>query len=227
MGGSAVAEAGVIERIPPTVTKPNRKALESLFDQQMERLVELEYPKKLKVSEQEFVNRHLIPLREMLGSMGSVHEGDGYIPLLIVVRPVLVPYGEQVGNDLTGKNHLGNNEFTWSDECPVQKLSPCYLVCDVEDGRSCLAQSYLTSINDFKGVRRMGLTLEEGIALLRYKPEIIEHHNISLPGTLFRGRYVPKLFTSNYRVEVFISHGDKDPGEGAASCSRRLAYKCE
>jgi len=200
------------EGLPMTIA-PNTAAaaLKKLFDRQAEQAIAL--------SGDEAGIKALYPLLERIG---KVTEGAGRIPFVIVAQGANLTLSmrmEKVVLDgKTGASYLADNRVTDLDDIPQGH----YLAIDVEDGRAMRNTKPSVALAQFKRAKRFGGTVNEGISTVTYEPEILLHHYVDLPGSLYDGDRVPCLGVVD-GPELFADWSDDaNPSFGSLSCGSRL-----
>ena len=164
----------------------------------------------------------LSPLFPLLEQIGKVTEGEGRIPFVIVVQNQTLTLSERMGkvtlDGKTGASYLSDNRVTNLDKIPQGH----YLAIDVEDGRKMRNTKPSVCLTQFKRDKRHGGTVNEGISVVTYEPEILRHHYIDLPGSLFDGGGVPCLFVDG-GPRLNASWRDlASPSFGSLACGSRL-----
>jgi len=95
-----------------------------------------------------------------------------------------------------------------------------YEIFDIEDGTKMLGKSPDDCDKIFKEQGRRGLTIYEGLALLRDNPNILKDHFIDLPGSRYASGYVPCLGLFGSRPGLGDSFSDSAFSRcGSASCA--------
>lgn len=199
-----------------TTIAPNTAtvALKRLFDMQAAQAIEL--------SGGEAGITALFPLLERIG---KVMEGEGRIPFVIVVQHPTLTFAERMekvvldGN--SGASYLTDSRVTNLDNIPQGH----YLAVDIEDGRAMRNTKPSICLTQFKREKRFGGTVNEGISTVMYKPDILRHHYIDLPGSRYGSGGFPYL--SGYgRPELGASWNVyAHPGDGSLSCGSRLGLE--
>ncbi len=164
----------------------------------------------------------LTALYPLLEKIGKVTEGNGRIPFVIVVQNQTLTLSERMekvtldGN--VGASYLADNQVTNLDNIPQGH----YLAIDVEDGRKMRNTKPSVCLAQFKRDGRHGGTVNEGISVVTYEPEILRHHYIDLPGSRCGGDVVPCLVVDVRPGLYAIWGGDALPLYGSLSCGSRL-----
>src|SRR3989344_5831594 len=130
----------------------------------------------------------------------------------------LYPLLERIGKVKTGASYLADNRVTDLDDIPQGHC----LAIDVEDGRAMRNTKPSVALAQFKRAKRFGGTVNEGISTVTYEPEILLHHYVDLPGSLYDGDRVPCLGVVD-GPELFADWSDDaNPSFGSLSCGSRL-----
>lgn len=92
-------------------------------------------------------------------------------------------------------------------------------IYNVEDGKEMLDKSPEDCEKEFKKQGRRGLTIHEGLALLRKNPDVLKDHYIDLVGSRYERDFVPCLCFWFFRPWLsWGAAGDAYSGYGSASC---------
>ena len=165
-----------------------------LFDQQVERLVGCGYPGALGMSVEEF-RSWLVPLIDLLRKVGGTT--PDFIPFLVVVPHGALPIERQMELLVVAKKRgyagsLDGEKFVNIDDSVGSSKLP-YLIRDVNDGTTTVGRTTAAAQTSIRRAGRNGLTVEEGIALAIYSPDLLLRHALALIGTNYNG-YVPELW---------------------------------
>ena len=169
--------------------------LEKLFNQQVNTLIERQYHLPIDLSESDFVNRHIMPLKQLLKENIKDNELEGsHIPILIVVPNAIVPLGYQLERSREGikevqLEHIIKPEWFENAEGVSTPDKP-YLLLDVESGYDRRNTTPKKCVQTFQDEGRFALTIDEGIALITHFPEVLESHWIDLPGSVLIHKFV-------------------------------------
>ena len=166
----------------------------------MSHFLKLGYHKAANMSEQEFAK--LVPYPE---------DKPGK---LLVVKHQLIPIDIQM-KLIGGENHLNLPLLKNLVKTPNTLI---YWRYGVEDGEKMLDKSMNLCLKIFQEKNRIPSVVEEGIAIVVYKKDVLEDHGIDLPGSFCVG--VPCLRLEKKRPELIIGCScDASQDYGSASCS--------
>jgi hypothetical protein len=227
--------------------------LVELFSQQIKTIIEKKFHVPTGLSESDFINRHIMPLKQLLvrNDKDTKIEGRG-IPILVVVPHTIVPLSYQLEriresiNDIQ-LEHLIKPEW-FENAKGVSTPDKPYLLLDVETGYAMKNTTPKKCVQTFSDKGRFALTVEEGIALISHFPEVLESHWIDLPGSVLIHKFVgedvmkrdmlsslPPAFAKatfvptlnylyyNYLRLYYIYEVTETPYSGSASCANRLS----
>jgi len=169
--------------------------LVELFAKQVNTLIERKFHIPTGLSESDFVNRHIMPLKQLLAkNIQDTKIEKSHIPTLIVVPNTVVPLSYQLEriresmND-TELEHLIKPE--WFENAPgVSTPDKPYLLADVETGYAMKNTTPKKCVKTFNDEGRFALTVDEGIALISHFPEVLESHWVDLPGSVLIHKFV-------------------------------------
>ncbi|SIR96351.1 hypothetical protein SAMN05444858_13147 [Micromonospora avicenniae] len=178
------------------------------FDRQVQRLVELGYPKLAGTAEDDF--RDLVaPLRAaaVIGTAGLPAPTAARVPFLLVVTRDLIPVEERLPlTTLAGKRKPGFLDRHYADGDlarfdPIKELEvpagPAYLLFDVDRGEETLNLPPSSAMESITGQGRLPLTIDEGIAFVTLHPAALEKNKcFSLVGSRSGDKRVPALWIS-------------------------------
>jgi hypothetical protein len=229
-------------------------SLEELFAKQVETIMERKLNLPTDLSESEFVNRHLMPLKQLLTQNIKDTKGEeNRIPLLIVVPNSVVPLSYQLERiresmDDMQLEHIIKPEW-FENAKGVSTPDKPYLLVDVETGHNMKNTTPKKCVKTFTDEGRFALTVDEGIALIFHFPEVLESHWIDLPGSVLihkcvgeevmkrgmltslppafaKATFVPTLnyLFYNYLRLYYIYEVTETPYSGSASCAQRLSH---
>jgi hypothetical protein len=227
--------------------------VEELFAKQIRTIIERKLNLPTGLSESEFVNRHLMPLKQSLAQNIKDTKGEeSRIPLLIVVPNSVVPLSYQLERiresmDDMRLEHIIKPEW-FENAKGVSTPGKPYLLVDVETGHGMKNTTPKKCVETFTDEGRFALTVDEGIALILHFPEVLENHWIDLPGSVLihkcvgeevmkrgmlnslppafaKATFVPTLnyIFYNYLRLYYIYEVTETPYSGSASCAQRLS----
>lgn len=149
--------------------KLNLTTLRPVFDAQKKVLVDQGYPE--------------FELEQLWNQLAKKADGieiavKGTIPLLIVVNQgdVKEKIAKINGHTELNLNNIVNNQ---------NQSNSFSLLLDVEDGEKMVAKSPETALKKFAKEKRFPLDINESIALLAYKPEILKNHYVISAGSFY------------------------------------------
>ena len=202
------------------------------YDRQVATLVALGYPELMGLSATEFVT-HAKPLRDVLGatSVARADEaGVDQVPFVLVVSRTAVPYALAMQRTaLDGR--AGFADFETDDLeafVPIPSVGipdgPTYLLLDVDTGSEYLGVRPDDALPALMAQQRSPLTVDEGIALLTHRPDMLRRNKcFQLLASRCGDRRVPGLWISQRRPKLgWCWAGNLHTWLGAASCDRRL-----
>ena len=225
----------------------------TLFTDQTNRIIERNYHIIANLSEGAFINRHLIPLKQMLVSLNvDTAFRENRIPFLLVVPHNIVSLSyqlESIRNIINERQLEYLIKPEWFENAQgVLTTDKPYLLIDVETGYAMKNITPRKCVKAFNDEGRFGLTIDEGIALITHFPEVLESHWIDLPGSIlihkFAGQdamkrgmlgalppgfgkttFVPTLYYKFYNSLrlYYINEMTETPYSGSASCGSRLS----
>jgi hypothetical protein len=205
------------------------------FQQQVDRLVILAYPRLAGLSEPEFRER-LEPLRSMAEPIGG-EDSAGTVPfVLVVTRDLVSPYDAVPLLHLSGSTRPGrvdrnHGEGDLDAYHPVESCEPpgaAYLLVDVERGGEFCNVRPEDATRTIRSRGRTPLTIDEGIALVTQVPEALEKNKcFMLAGSRRSGipgdRRVPALWISERAPKLgWCWDGNPHTWLGTASTGQRL-----
>lgn len=92
-------------------------------------------------------------------------------------------------------------------------------IYDVEDGTAMRNVSPMDARETFAKEERRGLTVQEGLALIRHNPDILKDHYIDFVGSRYDAKGVPRVYVYGEKPAFSNHWGDNAiPHWGAASC---------
>lgn len=205
------------------------------------------------LNQSDFINRLIMPLKQLLVNIDTVTQIDkNRIPILVVVPHAIVPLSYQLQrireriNDLQ-LAHIIQPEW-FENARGVSTPDKPYLLLDVETGYAMKNTPPKKCVQSFSDEGRFALTIDEGIALISHFPEVLESHWIDLPGSVLIHKFVgedvmkrgmltslPPAFAKatfvptlnflfyNYLRLYYIYEVTETPYSGSASCGNRLS----
>jgi hypothetical protein len=227
--------------------------LEELFAKQVKTIMVRKFHIPAGLSETDFVNRHIMPLKKLLvKKIIDTKIEENHIPILLVIPNTVVPLSYQLErareniND-TRLNHVIEPEW-FENAKGVSTPVKAYLLCDVETGYAMKNTTPKSCVKIFDAGGRLPLTVDEGIALITHFPEVLESHWVDLPGSVLIHKFVgqdamkrgmltslPPAFAKatfvptlnykyyNYLRLYYIYEVTETPYSGSASCAKRLS----
>ena len=224
-----------------------------IFAKQVNTVIERKFHIPTGLSESDFVDRHIMPLKQLLLENGKDTKiGEKHIPLLIVVPHTIVPLSYQLERIRESINDIQLEHIIkpeWFENAKgVSTPDKPYLLMDVETGYGMKDTTPKKCVKTFNDEGRFALTVDEGIALICHFPEVLESHWIDLPGSVLIHKFVgqevmkrgmlsslPPAFAKatfvptlnyiyyNYLRLYYIYEVTETPYSGSASCGNRLS----
>jgi hypothetical protein len=224
-----------------------------LFSRQINTIIERKFHAPTGLSESDFINRQIMPLKQLLVKNDKDSKIDeSRIPIVVVVPHTIVPLSYQLEriresiNDIQ-LEHLIKAEW-FENAKGVSTPDKPYLLLDVETGYAMKNTTPKKCVQSFRDEGRFALTVDEGIALISHFPEVLESHWVDLPGSVLIHKFVgedvmkrgmlsslPPAFAKatfvptlnylyyNYLRLYYIYEGTETPYSGSASCANRLS----
>jgi hypothetical protein len=227
--------------------------LVELFYQQLKTIIEKKFHVPTGLSESDFINRHIMPLKQLLVENGKHTKSvESRIPILVVVPHTIVPLSYQLERiresiDDIQLEHVIKPEW-FENAKGVSTPDKPYFLVDVETGYAMKTITPKKCVQSFRDEGRFALTVDEGIALISHFPEVLESHWIDLPGSVLIHKFVgedvmkrgmlsslPPAFAKatfvptlnyiyyNYLRLYYIYEVTETPYSGSASCANRLS----
>lgn len=172
-----------------------RHALFGLWKKQKQVLIDSEIPEAMGISEQEFSDYLDLSAR------GAIEGGMGHRPPLI---PFLIVIGERAVSIMRQFKLLKVNSFHNSIRLRVDSIKErrddlrfsnlIYLIFGVDDGSSTVNVAPKDCRKRFAESKRWGLSVVEGLALLRLRPELVHHHGIDLVESSYEALEVASIW---------------------------------
>lgn len=194
---------------------------------QIDRLVELGYPALAEMSERAF-RELLAPLRERASGLPSLDEQR---PLLVITRELIAPEPRVELLRLVGGKKPGvvdRNHDDLSTFHPIEMLEvpagPAYLLVGVERGEEFCGVRPEEALPQIVARGRTPLTIDEGIALVTHRPELLEKNKcFMLSGSRRNDRRVPALWISERAPKLgWCWDGNPHTWLGVASTAGRV-----
>jgi hypothetical protein len=228
-------------------------SLVELFYQQIKTIIEKKFHVPTGLSESDFINRHIMPLKQLLVENDNDTKTDeSRIPILVVVPHTIVPLSYQLERIRESINDIQLEHIIkpeWFENAQgVSTPDKPYLLVDVETGYAMKNITPRKCVQSFRDAGRFALTLDEGIALISHFPEVLESHWVDLPGSVLIHKFVgedvmkrgmlsslPPAFAKatfvptlnylyyNYLRLYYIYEVTETPYSGSASCANRLS----
>jgi hypothetical protein len=227
--------------------------LMELFAKQINTIRERKFHIPTGLSENDFVNRHIMPLKELLVK----HDRDtkmeeSHIPILVVIPNTIVPLSYQLERIRESINDIQLEHIIkpeWFENAKgVSTPDKPYLLLDVETGYAMKNTTPKKCVKTLNDEGRFPLTVDEGIALISHFPEVLKSHWVDLPGSVLIHKFVgeevmkrgmlsslPPAFAKatfvptlnykyyNYLRLYYIYEVTETPYSGSASCAKRLS----
>ncbi|MFF5177183.1 DUF5701 family protein [Micromonospora sp. NPDC000316] len=182
--------------------------VETEFDRQLDRLVQLGYPALAELSESAF--RDLIaPLRAQAvkGATGLPAPTDARVPFLLVITRDLIAVEARLGlTTLAGKRKPGVVDRNYAEDDlprfdPIKELEvpagPAYLLFDVDRGEEFRNLAPAVALDGMTAQGRLPLTIDEGLAFITLHPAALASNKcFSLVGSRCGDKRVPALWIS-------------------------------
>jgi hypothetical protein len=228
-------------------------SLVELFYQQIKTIIEKKFHVPTGLSESDFINRHIMPLKQLLVENDNDTKTDeSRIPILVVVPHTILPLSYQLERIRESINDIQLEHIIkpeWFENAQgVSTPDKPYLLVDVETGYAMKNITPRKCVQSFRDAGRFALTLDEGIALISHFPEVLESHWVDLPGSVLIHKFVgedvmkrgmlsslPPAFAKatfvptlnylyyNYLRLYYIYEVTETPYSGSASCANRLS----
>ncbi|MFW6112742.1 MAG: DUF5701 family protein [Thermodesulfobacteriota bacterium] len=226
---------------------------EELFNQQVKRVIDWNYPTLAELSQDDFMARYIDPLWQVLEKSPVATKARGSrIPFLLVVPHNVVPLSYQL-ECIREKINRKQLEYIikpeWFENASgVSTPDKAYLVLDVDTGEAGTNITPAKSVKKFGQEGRSALTIDEGLALITHYPEVLESHWLDLPGSVLihkcagqdaaqrgmsgalppgfgRTTFIPTFYYKYYDDLrlYYINEATETPYSGSASCGQRLS----
>jgi hypothetical protein len=229
------------------------KTVSELFSDQISRVIEKKFHIMAKLSESEFINGHIMPLKQLLNKYNiDATVRENRIPLLIVVPHTIVPLSFQLDSimmDINKKKLEYIIKPEWFTNAQgISTPNKPYVLLDVETGYAMINTTPKKCVQTFHDEGRFALTIDEGLSLITHFPEVLASHWLDLPGSELihkcagqdarkRGQlgslppafgmttFIPTLYYKYYDnlMLYYINEATETPYSGSASCGQRLS----
>jgi hypothetical protein len=203
----------------------------SLFQSQVDTLVQLGYPSFFAMTAGEF-QESLRPLEQYVPASAGVpfDPSKGKVPFVLVVRSVRAPVAVTLplvsrrGNFAIERMYPKKPE----DFSPIESVSlpggDAYLLLQIDRGAETLNVTPDDAYQSILGQGRSPLTIEEGVAVLTQFPELLQPNNcFSLLASRCGDKRVPALWLSENHPKLgWCWAGNPHTWLGSASCAERV-----
>jgi len=206
---------------------------------QIDRLVSLGLPALTDRTEPDF-RALLVPLAGLAADLPTDDDRPGHVPYVVVLTRALVdPYdavpllrlqgrrGPLSKPGVVDRNHAPGDLATY-DPLPGVGVPdmPAYLLVDVERGEEFCGVPPQEALPVITGRGRTPLTIDEGIALVLQRPELLERNRcFMLSGSRRDDRRVPALWISGNAPKLgWCWDGNPHTWLGVASAGERRAF---
>lgn len=191
----------------------DKNNLLKIFDQQINTLLQKNYPQKAKMTEAKFISL-FTSIKQIVSNL-QVNELDiinGYLPFVIVVKKEIVPTEYTMSmiekDGIKGKtklNPLLPNDFNVIENIRIPK-EHVYILADIDRGKKYLNITPFEAMKHIIHENRTPLTIDEGIAVVTQYPEYLMKNNCF---SLLASRH-----TGDKRVPALWINGNKEPNLG-------------
>lgn len=204
------------------------------FDRQVHNLLAAGYPAMAGMTEAELV-RHVAPLRPLaVAGAAAAPASSSRVPFVLVVTRALVPAemsvpalrleaGTKAGfvDRLFRPGDLARFSAIKEIELPA---GPAYLTFDIERGEEFRNIAPDGAMPTILGRGRTPITVDEGVALVTHRPELLEKNKcFSLAGSRCGDRRVPALWISQGAPKLgWCWAGNPHTWLGCASAGNRM-----
>ncbi len=184
--------------------------LEKEFDQQLETLLEKEYPALLKMTVKKF-KQELGLLKSKLAEIpkAEVDLEQGKLPFVIILQSDLLTASETMTRlKFYGKPGVVSMVPREPEDFKTIELVTipdgfAYLLSDIDRGKVFLNVTPETALKAILQENRSPLTIDEGIAVLMHYPEFLKKNNcFSLLASRSTDQCVPALWISEKRPKL-------------------------
>ena len=203
-------------------------ALRREFTRQLGTLLANGYPELARTTSDAFTG-WVAPLEERLSAVRATTNGSR-IPFVIVVRGDVVSAERSLPLvELAGKRGVVRMEPTRPAEfAAIDGLAvppgAAYLLVDVDTGRNTRNVTPDDALETILAANRTPLTIDEGVALVTHRPEVLEAREaFSILGSRRVDRRVPALWISAGHPRLgWCWSGNPHTWLGSASCATRI-----
>ncbi len=202
------------------------------FDQQLNNLLEKNYPKLADLAEPDFLSL-IEPLRKAANNIvGDEDYKEGHLPFVIVVSDALIPAEKMMSvvnrNGVAGvtvlRPHASGNFHTVQDVAlPSAKA---YLLVGIDRGKDNINLPPNEAMTLIKKANRSPLTIAEGIAIITQYPDFLMKNNCFslLASRTGADQRVPAIWINSKKEPNLGWCWDGNPHTwlGSASCKDRI-----
>jgi hypothetical protein len=229
------------------------KTLNDLFSDQISRLIEKKYHTMANLSESEFINGQIMPLKQLLDKYDvDATARENRIPFLVVIPHNIISLSYQLDSimkDINKKQLKYIIKPEWfTNASGVSTPNKPYVLLDVENGYAMINTPPQKCVQTFHDEGRFALNIDEGLALITHFPEVLDSHWLDLPGSelihkcagqdaVERGllaslppgfsktTFIPTFYYKHYDnlMLYYINQATETPYSGSASCRQRLS----
>jgi hypothetical protein len=204
------------------------------FKRQVSVLLDLNYPKHLGISTEDFI-KLLEPLESKLNGLNfsNIDFEEGYLPFCIVINSndlnledmmSLVQYNDKPGVSIMRPRTA--NDFKTIDSVHIPE-NIAYILLDIDRGKEFLNVIPSEALKTISSRNRSPLTIAEGISIITQFPDFLKKNNcFSLLASRFQGdQRVPAIWINGNKEANLGWCWDNNPHTwlGSASCSKRLS----
>lgn len=212
-------------------------AREHEFDRQLQTLIDTGYPELTGRTPEEFTTA-LLPLREVAAGVTD-EAGEDRIPFVLVVARTAdgTPIDAHTAMARTRLGtHAGFADLEEGDLARFRPTDavripdgPAYLVRGIDTGTEYLNATPAEALTSLTAKGRTGLTVEEGIALITARPDMLRKNKcFSLLASRCGDKRVPALWISQRRPKLgWCWNGNPHTWLGSASAAGRLSVRGE
>ncbi len=209
------------------------KDIEIEFDRQVQNLLQKGYPKKSKLSDEDFL-KLTEPLKKLAVKLSATNPDleKGYLPFVIVIKNDLIP--SEIAMDLVEragkKGVIKLFPQTAIDFDPIESVQipnrEVYLLVNIDRGRATINVRPADALKIIQGQNRSPLTIDEGIAIITQFPDFLMKNNcFSLLASRHTGdQKVPAIWINSEKRPNLGWCWDGNPHTwlGSASAGKRI-----